>query len=503
MCLFILAGLHTNAQNITAKIIDAESGEVLPYANIQINDTESIISNGEGYFTLPPKHNTDATLLTVSFLGYESARVRVDELKKSDLTVKLKPGAFSLETVYISSEDQQQRNPDTIMARVKKNLASNYKRADKPTKSTFFFREGTGFKPMKLNAVMTKSSGYKKRDLKDSNAELNAFTSRLITHPPMEFADMLCNYYSNSKMNKNEQVAVSKCEVVKAVKLKDKNRAVDLKELQQRASEIVFKHLDSTKFYRVKSGLFGTRDTVLYASSFKHKKEKETEPQKSALTSAKSQVMGFMSANSLSSSSFEFMHKRELYEYSYAGATQNENDEWIYVINFKPKKSKGKYVGTLYVSKKDYAVVRADYALGEGKKLGGVNMKFLLGVKQSENISRGTLIFKERENEPGYYLQYASREEGSYIYLNRPLKFIEITDGDKDEVAFDLKVEANMVDKEEYFVISRSEISEAQYEDAREHEVDYIHLDSYDPNTWKEYTTIEPVQEMKRFKTIE
>lgn len=124
LCLFILTGLQTNAQNITAKIIDAETGESLPYAGIQINDTESVIGNGEGYFTLPEKHSNDATLLTISFLGYKSARLTVADLKRADLTVKLQPGAFSLETVYISSEDQQQRNPDTIMARVKRTWRS-------------------------------------------------------------------------------------------------------------------------------------------------------------------------------------------------------------------------------------------------------------------------------------------------------------------------------------------------------------------------------------------
>ena len=133
--------------------------------------------------------------------------------------------------------------------------------------------------------------------------------------------------------------------------------------------------------------------------------------------------MGLMVGSSLvNNTELDFVMNQAIYEYTYEGLTQTQDNEWVYIINFAPKKRKAKYTGTLYVSVKDYAVVRADYTLGKGKTLGGVNLKFLLGVKQSENVSRGTIIFKERENEEGYYLQYASRETGSYIYINRQLK---------------------------------------------------------------------------------
>ena len=58
-------------------------------------------------------------------------------------------------------------------------------------------------------------------------------------------------------------------------------------------------------------------------------------------------------------------------------------------------------------------------------------------------------------------------------------------------------------EKEEYFVISESAISEADYEVAQEPDFDYIQLGSYDPSVWKEYTTIEPLSDMKQFKSVE
>ena len=487
------------AQNYTARIVDFESGESLPNAGVQINGTENIISNAEGYFTIPEKNSDDATVLTISFLGYNSVNITVGELRNNQFVIKLKPGIFELETVNVSNSNFN-NDPDSIMAAVKRNLARNYKSTDKPLKNMIFYREGTAFRPVKLKAQMTESTGFRKKELKATNDELNLFANKLVSHPPQEFTDMLCNYYTTQKTVNNKPVTVSKYDVVKAVKLKDKNRAVALKELQEKASGIMFKHIDTTKNYRVKSGLFGTRDTVLYGNSFERKKEKV---KKSALSSAKSSIRSFLTnGNFLQNSSLDFVTKHGLYEYSYEGAIQSDG-EWVYIIKFTPRKRMAKYAGTLYVSEKDYAIVRADYTLGEGKTLGGVNLKFVLGVKQSENVSRGTLIFKRTEDEQGYYLQYGSRETGSYIYINRPLKFIEIGEGKKDEVAFDIKVEANMVDKQEYFVISRSEISESEYDKAEESEFEYIHLDSYDPNIWREYSAIEPLQEMKQFRSIE
>lgn len=357
---------------------------------------------------------------------------------------------------------------------------------------------------MKLNAIMTKSSGYKKRDLKSINAELQAFANKLIANYPQEYTDVLCNNYSAIRPVNGKSALFNKYDVVKGVKLTDRNRSVDFKEMEQMTATILFKHIDSTKYYRIKSGLLGTRDTVLSPDSFNGKKAAERKEKRNELSSFQSAINTFTSDNTLKGGSkLNFIMSPELYEYAYQGATQNEKDEWIYVIGFTPKKKKGKYAGTLYISQKDYAVVRTDYALGEGKTLGGVNLKFLFGVKQSENVSRGTLIFKERDDESGYYLKYGSLETGSYIYINRPLKLIEITEGEKDKVAFDIKTEADMLDKEEYFIMSQSEAGDAEFDAVKEHDFDYIHLDTYDPNTWKEYTTIEPVQEMKRFKTIE
>lgn len=493
--LFQLAGF---SQNNTGKIIDATSGESIPYANIRVSDSENLISNGEGYFTLSEK-NSDASLLIVSYLGYISQQLTIGELKKQQNTIKLQPGIFELDNVAVSNV-----KPDaySIMAEVKKNLKKNYQGDGKPLKNTLFLREVGSFKPKKLDIEITKSTGFSKSALKSANADVASFTSKLLSTPPLEFSDLLGNYYTGNVPGKDKPVYATKLDVVKATKLKDESRAVSLDNLEKMAANIFLRHLDTTKYYRIKSGWFGSRDTISFRKDFNKKKKKKEK--RSELNSAKGNIATFMSENKFhSGGKLDFVSDIELYEYAYEGAMYSSQNEFVYVLSFKPKKSKAKYTGKLYVSETDYAVVRADYNLAKGKKLGGINLKLLLGVKASENVSKGTVIFKPRPSGTGYYLQYASTETGQYFYLNRPLKFIELTDDDKDVLALDIKVEGDMSEKKEFLNISQTEISQNTLDSTKEEEFEYIRLKKYDPKIWKDYTAIEPLEEMKQFKVVE
>lgn len=496
--IFLLGLQAAIAQNITAKIIDSQSGESLSYATIKVNEATNLISNSEGYFTLSESNSNDVSVLTVSYLGYVKRQITVGELKNLQYIIKLEPGVFELETMTISNVKP---DPNAIMAEVKKNLSTNYRNNGQPSKEMIFLRKSSTFKPIKFDIEFTKSTGFTKEGLEAANKDLTAFTSKLISYPSKEFKDLLCNYYTDTKMKDNKSNLHTKLDVIKATLLKDEDRSIALEDMQKAAENIFLKHLDTTKYYRVKSGLFGSRDTISLKKSFNKKKNKT---KTSKLISSKSDLSLFIYENNfLQSTKLDFVNKPELYKYTYEGKTYNDKDEFMYVLRFEPRKSKAKYTGKLYVSETDYAVVRCDYTLAEGETLNGFNMKFLLGIKASENKSKGTLIYKKNENKTDYYLHYASIETGQYMYLNRPIKFIELTDNDKDVVAFDLKVEGNTTDKKEFLIISKSEINEVTFDNVKEDEFNYIKLKRYDPKIWKDFVSIEPLEEMKQFKVIE
>ncbi|WP_367771130.1 carboxypeptidase-like regulatory domain-containing protein [Flavobacterium sp. WC2421] len=489
------------AQNIKGKIIDSTTGESIPYANIKVNESENLVSNAEGFFTLSEKNSTDETLLTVSYLGFVNRQLTVSELKKLDFSIKLTPGVFELNDVAVSNIKP---NPYEIMANVKANLSRNYATGETGSKDMLFYRKSNNFKPSLIDVEINKSTGFTKQALNKVNTDLKAFSKQLISHPPQEFTDILCNYYSVKTKKGDKFLFNSKLDVLKATVLKNEGRSSAMDDLEKTVMNLILKHLDSTKYYRAKSGLFGSRDTISLRKDFNKKKNKGIDIEiNSQLTATKASLNSFLSdANFLSSTKLEFIKKTDLYDYTYEGVTYTNENEFAYILSFKPRRSKAKYLGKLYISETDYAILRTDYILDEGEKLNNFNMKFLLGIKASENVSKGTITYKKKAEDGSYYMQYAAVEKGNYFYLNRPLKFIELTSSEKDVLALDIKIEANTSNKIEFLNMSRSETTAAAIEKIKEADFKFKTIKSYDPTIWKDYNAIEPLQEMKQFKAM-
>lgn len=484
------------AQTITGKIVDAKTNESIPYANIIINNSENLISNAEGYFTISESYSNDTSTLAVSYLGYLTRQLTVKELKSQELIVSLELGIVALEDVNVSNV---RPNPVNIMAAVKKHLNQHYKSESQAVKNKVFFRETSAMKPKVLNLEITKSTGFTKEALKLVNKQVNAFTSKLISQPPVVFSDMLCNYYTVTSKKDDKALFTSKLEVIKATRLKDENNSASLDDIKEKAGNVFLQHLDTTKYYRIKSGWFGSHDTISLRKDFRRNSDKTKKS--SLLSSSKSDINGFVAQNNfLYSNKLTFVNQPEIYDYTYEGVVYSKEQEFVYVLSFKPRKSKAKYTGKLYISETDYAVLRADYTLAEGETISGFNMKLLLGIKASENVSKGTLIYKQNPSGDGYYLQYGSLESGQYVYMNRPIKFIELTEEERDVLAIDLKIETNIKTKKEYLNIQKSETSEAVLNAIKEVEFKYLQLKRYDPKIWKDYGAIEPLEEMKQFE---
>ncbi|RZJ31019.1 MAG: carboxypeptidase-like regulatory domain-containing protein [Flavobacterium sp.] len=472
----------------TVKVIDRSTGESIPYANILCNQTESLMSNAEGFFTVPEKNSADDVTLAVSYIGYAPVQTTLGQLRATQMTILLQPSVYELDQVDVGKLP----SANAIMASVRKYLQQNYAGGGKISQNSVFLRESNYIIPKKFDFEIDESTGFTKNNLKAANAEMSTFTSRIISNPPREYVDMLCRYYSPGKA-----AAPGKLEVIKATKLKDENRAVSLEGLQGSFTKLLLKHLDTTKFYKVRSGWFGSNDTVSLRKDFKSSKKK---PANSEVTSAKSRLASVYEKNSFLSKDFQFIHEPDLYNYKYEGAVLLTDGNLAYVISFSPDRNKADYKGKLVISASDFGIVRADYELDEGKTLDGVNLKLLLGIKVSDNLRKGTIIYRQNPSGEGYYLQYASREAGQYIYVHRPVKFVELSKSEKDVVEFDVKIEGNLFGKTEYLNLSQKEIAEGDYEKISEPDFKYIKIKQYDPLIWKDYSAIEPLQEMKRYK---
>ena len=109
---FVLTAGLARAQVVTGTVTDAETGEGLPAATVQIAGTYSgTITNGEGRYELEVPDRP--AVLVVRFIGYEPAEVPV-ETGRDVLDVALQPAAFVSPEVVVTDE-----NPaEAIMRRV-------------------------------------------------------------------------------------------------------------------------------------------------------------------------------------------------------------------------------------------------------------------------------------------------------------------------------------------------------------------------------------------------
>jgi hypothetical protein len=88
-------------------------------------------------------------------------------------------------------------------------------------------------------------------------------------------------------------------------------------------------------------------------------------------------------------------------------------------------------------------------------------------------------------------MQHAAIEKGQYFYLNRPLKFIELTSREKDVLSLE-KMEVNTNNKTELLNISRSKTTAATIEKIKADDFKFTNIKPMTRNG--DYNAIEPLQ---------
>lgn len=472
------------SQQIVGKIIDAKTKEAVPFSTIQFDEFNGVISNSEGFYNFSIDNFNESTVFTVSCLGYLTQNLTLQQLKSNNYIISLDEAINELNTVHITNKLP---NVDSIMSRVQARLKENYNSS--LTKHTFFSRQTAFFKPDVVNVEIDKSTGFIKKQLEDANKQLDSLTNSWVNSPPsQEFTDILGEFY-------NLDNATNKFQVNKATKLLDVKNRNSFDNMQKKATNVILQHLDVNATYKLKTGLFKIEDSLSLKDS--KKKSEETIPD---LNGVKSSANEFLKEHLFGSSSlFDFVSDTSIYDYTIEDITYMDGKP-VYIIKFEPRKNRAKYAGNLYVSEEDYAVLKVDYKFAKGKKGESINLKLLLGVKYAENVNNGTVIYKKNTDTNVYYPYYINQEIGRYAYVHRPLKFIE-NGGDKDKIAFDFKVEGNIIEKREVLTFSNEGLTQNNYDALTESKtVEFIKLKQYDPSIWKDYTVLEPLEEMKQFR---
>ncbi|MGM5471220.1 carboxypeptidase-like regulatory domain-containing protein [Flavobacteriaceae bacterium LMO-SS05] len=474
-----------SSQNIVAKIINENTKDPIAYVAIKVDDFHGVISNEEGFFTLNVE-NLDT--VTISCLGYKSKILNIDDIRAHNNIISLEEAINELDEVFISNKKP---NVDSIMTRVRRKLDDNYD-FNLNTYSVFF-RETTYLDFKNLEFHVEKASVLKKRDIEKANTSLDSLSNAIMENKTLNFLDfkgkLLSKDYANSKL------AVSN-----ATKLIDRKNDFSIDDVQERAQKLVYKYLDTTKTYKLKSGLFKIEDSMSLKSD---KNEKSIEKNEYQIDELNSKSRALLSNAEFYDNSFlTMLLDSDLYEYTLEKTTYYNRD-LIYIISYKPRKSKGKYTGSLYITDNEYAITKVDYQFAKNRHGEKLNLRLILGIKYVENINNGTLIY-EKDSINKYQPKYLKQDEGRYFYVSRDFTLIENTRA-KNKVSFSFKIEGDIRNKEELLIIKHNKITLEDYNNLKvEKVVPYQLLNKFDATIWENEETIEPLEEMKQFnKSVE
>ena len=118
------------------KVIDADSNKELVFATLALDGTNiTTVTNTEGDFSLKVPTNINQGSVSVSFLGYKTKTININELKENNNTIVLETSVMALSEVNVIVP----KNAEELVRETFDKKGENY--FEDPTLMTAFYRE--------------------------------------------------------------------------------------------------------------------------------------------------------------------------------------------------------------------------------------------------------------------------------------------------------------------------------------------------------------------------
>jgi hypothetical protein len=486
-------------ETFTSKLLDINTDTPIAFATIQFNSKTGVISNDNGEFNITIKRAIKASdSLVISCLGYEEKSIALLGFDKPSIYLKSK--TVDLSEVLVTNKNY---TIDEILDQIKEGLTLNYDFSYAQRK--LFFRESY------YNNVEKSDVNLEKSTIPEINQQLIDSLLYIMPKNTNDHTETLAEIYGEIEPEK-----LQKMEVLKACRLYDESTDINMDNYEKRFNDIFKKYVKRDSYFKIKSGWFSVTEEI-DSSLFGDEKEKDQVATEALLAEQKKRdsirEIGFLQWKKTAIHTFEnnnfidedndlnFIHKSRRYAFEIADYVYM-NDNFVYVITFKPKRSED-FAGTMYVNTEDFAVVRVDY-----KNVKQLSQFSLLGISMKKYLKEGTIIFQKNENEK-YTLKYRDETTGQKVGIKRPIKIVEKNKNvrgrlKQNELKGNIHFIIRNVEKTELIVFDTKTITESDFKNFKEKTlVTPTKLNQYDPEFWKGYNIIEPNKAIKDFKIIE
>jgi hypothetical protein len=480
LILLVFVNLIINAQTVSGKIINNISLNPIENVAIITNIKTGTISNKLGKYIINLKN---VSTITFSCLGYQSKTVSKNLLIKRNYNIKLIENINQLDEIQLNIA---KISLDSLLIKTAKSMKENY--LSEAVKQELNAIESQKMDFKKLDLELKSSSLLSRESKKLAEQELKTFSENLQNRKPEFTSAFKASVFTKEKYSKKAKKTFTthKIENIKGFKKANIGEGITVKNITEKLQNIVLKYLNSDKTYKIKSGLFKVEDSLSLkkVSKISDSIKKENSFSNFNATNYSRDVKNIGTFYKTSSEK-NFLN-RKYYNHNL------EINEVLgvlkyYVISFKPRKSKAKYSGKIYIDPSDFSIKKITYKFAKGKRGEHLNLKFLLGIKFSENEHNVTIYYEKNEDNK-IYVSYFNEAKTSYAYINRPLKFIENTI-DKNKVKFNIKVEINVFQTTEVLLkntiyVDASSIKSNKKEDFKKR-TNYLSKEAYNNTNWK------------------
>lgn len=476
--------LNFNSQTISGKTINFNTLEPIEKAAILTNIKSGTTSDKFGNYIL---NLNNVKTITFSCLGFQSKTITKEQLIKRNYIVNLIENVNELEEFQLNIA---KISLDSLLIKTTLNMRENY--ISLPAKQELYSIENQKLDFKNLDFELKSSSLLSRKKRKLAEQDLKNFSDHLQSKKPTfgtEFKiDLLSKKFFSEKLKKD----VNSYEVINAEGYKKINigNGVTVENITEKLQNIVLKHLNSNNTYKIKSGLFKIEDSLSLAKTSKMADSLAKDNSFNNYYKSyplrqlhnKGNFSNYSSENNFLNQKY-YEHKLE--------ANEVLGSKKYYVISFTPNKSKSKYSGKIYIDPSDFFIKKIEYSYADGKRGEHLNLKFLLGIKFSENKHSITLFYEKDENNK-IYSSYLKESKTNYAYIDRPLKFIENAE-DKNKVKFNIKVEINVIENSETFInkiisIDKSNLKKLTKQEVKEaikKKTPFMTKEAYENSDWK------------------
>lgn len=485
-----LIEINSKTTDLQGLVLDKNKQVVLPFTNIVfLHKNKGTISNEDGYFTINSSLLNSNDSISIQYMGYINLNITLADFRK-DPVIYLEENIFNLNEIFVFGTEP---NAKKIIEKVIENKDKNYANISSKTKAFVRQRDTDDINHFTLK--------FKKSTFKSINKKINKLIEQKMPKHSTSFTDFLGYLYQSETENDTLNLKIKPIQMV-ALKGED----IDYSQLED-IFEKLFKNTDDNEYWKVKSGLLGTKIELDEEDTA----DTESPKQDSVELNDNEMHMYYYQRKLESSLNFitfknekqwEFLYKTGRYKYTLVGGTTVDGEE-VYIIDFEPDDS-GIYEGRVFISIATNALIRADYEYAPGKD--GFNIH-LLGVMVSENKYKASIYFeKDKES---YRLKYFSLKTGQVVGVNRDIALIKkkkrfLFDKKLHEYKVRLKMKQTSEQYIELLVMDEEEITNKQYSSyIPDTKMKVIYVKQFDDSLWNDFSIIAPTKQMKDYKNLE